>query len=86
MHLYTILLTKATLAVQNAIQGDKGVALQLEQELELELELEGGTYDVISISAKHGSQLPPFCTGQLFPCFLHQVSGSISSLDTLLFE
>lgn len=85
MQLYTILLTKATLVI-NAIQGDKGVALQLEQELELELELEGGTYDVISISAKHGSQLPAFCTGQLFPCFLHQVSGSISSLDTLLFE
>ena len=83
MHLYTILLTKATLVI-NAIQADKGVALQLEQELEQEQE--GGTYDVISISAKHGSQLPAFCTGQLFPCFLHQVSGSISSLDTLLFE
>ena len=62
MHLYTILLTKATLVVQNAIQADKGVALHRE-------ELEGGTYDVINISAKHGSQsqLSTFCTGQYFP-------------------
>lgn len=66
MHLYTILLTKATLVVQNAIQADKGVALHRE---ELEQELEGGTYDVINISAKHGSQsqLSTFCTGQYFP-------------------
>ena len=64
MHLYTILLTKATLVVQNAIQADKGVALHRE-----ELELGGGTYDVINISAKHGSQsqLSTFCTGQYFP-------------------
>ena len=64
MHLYTNLLTKATLVVQNAIQADKGVALHRE-----ERELEGGTYDVINISAKHGSQsqLSTFCTGQYFP-------------------
>ena len=61
MHLYTILLTKATLVVHNAIQADKGVALHRARE--------GGTYDVINISAKHGSQsqLSTFCTGQYFP-------------------
>jgi len=31
MHLYTILLTKATLVVQNAILTDKGVALHRER-------------------------------------------------------